>query len=194
MLDGAIKSALEYEQSRGDDEVDDDDDGLSASARACLAQIDGTDGDGSSARLIRASREVAVERERRARAQSERWRAERERDAPNSADAIFVHALATSPTTNICPHVCARYDYDPVASWTTCDSSRQSRRDDERLLPISVWAQPDRILGGRVGQPGDAHVSRRQATRAIEPKVKHQGKAMVPQQRSTNMFALMAHY
>ena len=191
MLDGAIKSALEYEQSRGDDEVVDDDDGLSASARACLAQIDGTDGDESSARLIRASREVAVERERRARAQSERWRAERERDAP--ADAIFVHALATSPTTNICPHVCARYDYDPVASWTTCDSSRQSRRDDERLLPISVWAQPDRILGGRVGQPGDAHVSRRQATRAIEPKVKHQGKAMVPQQRSTNMFALMAH-
>ena len=191
MLDGAIKSALEYEQSRDDDEVDDDDDGLSASARACLAQIDGTDGDESSARLIRASREVAVERERRARAQSERWRAERERDAP--ADAIFVHALATSPTTNICPHVCGRYDYDPVASWTTCDSSRQSRRDDERLLPISVWAQPDRILGGRVGQPGDAHVSRRQATRAIEPKVKHQGKAMVPQQRSTNMFALMAH-
>ena len=192
----AIKSSRRgYEESRDDDDDHADDDGLSASAKACLAQIDLNDDNaprtnGPAARLIRASRDAAFERELRARAPHERW---------NTMNKAAKATAAANATTTCGAHACdgVRCAINHVAIACATSGSSATRlggrfRDDERLLPVAVWAQPDRILGGRVGQPGDTRVSRRHATRAREPKVRHQGKAMVPQRASSNMFSLMA--
>jgi len=189
MAAARAKKSQGYEEAR--ETFDDDDERdvvetLSAKARECLRSLlleDDALKSAAAARLARAAEDIELERRVRIQARHERWEAmNKVITFHEPSDSKFGRELTESHRDV--------GEFESSEDGTVSSRSIRSR-NDERLLPMDVWARPEGVLGGRMGQPGDKHVHRRHATPAVEVKMKQCGKAMVAHNRSTDMFALI---